>query len=58
MAASVRTERHKLSYYHNLGTGELYDLQKDPGEVQNLWASASAKDVRAEMMEGADGADD
>jgi arylsulfatase A-like enzyme len=51
MAASVRTETHKLSYYHNLGTGELYDLQKDPGEVQNLWTSASAKDVRGEMME-------
>jgi arylsulfatase len=51
MAASVRTERYKLSYYQNLGVGELYDLKKDPGEVQNLWASAGAKDVRAEMLE-------
>jgi arylsulfatase len=51
MAACVRTEQHKLSYYHNLGTGELYDLQKDPGEVQNLWASHGSKDVRQEMME-------
>jgi hypothetical protein len=51
MAASVRTERYKLSYYQNLDTGELYDLEKDPGEVENLWTSARAKDVRAEMMQ-------
>jgi arylsulfatase len=51
MAACVRTERYKLSYYHNLGAGELYDLKKDPGEVQNLWASTGVKDVRQEMME-------
>ena len=51
MAACVRTERHKLSYYHNLATGELYDLKKDPGEAQNLWTSPAAKDIRQEMME-------
>ena len=51
MAACVRNERHKLAYYHNLGMGELYDLQSDPGEVRNLWTSAAAKDVRQEMME-------
>jgi arylsulfatase A-like enzyme len=51
MAASVRTERYKLSYYQNLETGELYDLEKDPGEVENLWASARAKDVKEEMTE-------
>lgn len=51
MAACVRTDRHKLSYYHNLGVGELYDLQKDPGEVHNLWTSTTTRDVRQEMME-------
>jgi arylsulfatase A-like enzyme len=51
MAASVRTEQYKLSYYQNLNTGELYDLQKDPGEVHNLWTSPGAKDIRAAMME-------
>lgn len=51
MAACVRTGTHKLSYYHNLGTGELYDLQADPGEVHNLWTSPAARDVRQEMME-------
>lgn len=51
MAACVRNRSHKLSYYHGLAAGELYDLRKDPGEFENLWASAGAKDVRAEMME-------
>ncbi len=51
MASSVRTERYKLSYYHNLGLGELYDLEKDPGEVENLWTSPGTKAARAELSE-------
>ncbi|MBS1854583.1 MAG: sulfatase [Acidobacteria bacterium] len=51
MGACIRTGRYKLAYFRNLGTGELYDLRKDPGEVENLWASPGAKDVRQEMME-------
>ena len=51
MAACIRTGRHKLSYYRHLQTGELYDLEKDPGEVENLWASSNAKGVRDEMMQ-------
>ncbi|HTX40014.1 MAG TPA: sulfatase-like hydrolase/transferase [Bryobacteraceae bacterium] len=51
MGACVRTERYKLSYFQHLAGGELYDLEKDPGEVENLWASPGAKGVRQEMME-------
>jgi len=51
MAACIRTERHKLTYFHNSPAGELYDLEKDPGEVENLWVSPRAKDIRQEMME-------
>lgn len=51
MASCIRTGQYKLSYYHNLNVGELYDLQKDPGEVENLWTSRNVKDVRAEMTE-------
>jgi arylsulfatase len=51
MAACIRTGRHKLSYYRHLQTGELYDLEKDPGEVENLWASSNAKGVCVEMMQ-------
>ncbi|HEV2709740.1 MAG TPA: sulfatase-like hydrolase/transferase [Edaphobacter sp.] len=51
MASCVRTEKHKLSYYNNITTGELYDLEKDPGEFHNLWNASSHKDVQAEMMQ-------
>ncbi len=51
MGACIRTERYKLTYFQNLPAAELYDLQKDPGEVENLWASPGAKGVRQEMME-------
>ncbi len=37
-AKMVRTGRWKLNYYPGNG-GELYDLDADPGEWRNLWAS-------------------
>ncbi len=49
MGACVRTDRYKLTMWQNLPAGELYDLQKDPGEVENLWDSPAAKGVRQEM---------
>ncbi|HTM47709.1 MAG TPA: sulfatase-like hydrolase/transferase [Bryobacteraceae bacterium] len=50
MATCVRTKTHKIVYYHGLETGELYDLEKDPGEFENLWTSARARDAREAMM--------
>ncbi|MEM9659687.1 MAG: sulfatase/phosphatase domain-containing protein, partial [Planctomycetota bacterium] len=32
----VRTERHKLIYFYQLGAWELYDLKKDPREMHNV----------------------
>jgi arylsulfatase A-like enzyme len=47
----VRTERYKLSIYHSLGGwGELYDLEKDPWEFENLWDNRSARGLKAEMQ--------
>ncbi len=31
--------------------GELYDLQNDPGEMDNLFEDAAHRGVRAELME-------
>ncbi len=37
----VRTARYKLIYFNKLDQWELYDLQKDPGEMRNLYSDPS-----------------
>jgi arylsulfatase A-like enzyme len=51
MACVHPTERHKLTYFHNSSVGDLYNLEKDPGEVENLWAQPGSRDIRQEMTE-------
>jgi len=44
----VRTSRYKLIYFHKLNQWELYDLQKDPGEMRNIYSEpSSAKTVES-----------
>lgn len=38
-ATMYRDSRYKLSIYHDVGFGELYDLQEDPWEYNDLWNS-------------------
>ncbi len=33
----VRTARHKLIFFHELGEWELYDLEKDPREMKSVY---------------------
>jgi arylsulfatase A-like enzyme len=33
----IRTDRYKLIYYYTLNKWELFDLKKDPGEMNNLF---------------------
>lgn len=33
----IRTQRHKLIYYYTVNEWELFDLEKDPDEMENLW---------------------
>jgi arylsulfatase A-like enzyme len=33
----VRTETHKLVYYYETDEWELFDLQWDPNELQNIY---------------------
>ena len=37
----VRTDRYKLIYFHRLNQWELFDLQKDPYELNNVYANPS-----------------
>jgi arylsulfatase A-like enzyme len=49
----VRTERYKLIYFHRIDQWELFDLQKDPHELNNVYADPSyagtVKELKLEM---------
>lgn len=45
----IRTRRYKLVNYHGMDTGQLYDLEKDPGEFLNLWDDPKHQQVKAEL---------
>ena len=48
----VRNERYKLMhYYHNIDEWEMYDLEKDPKEMNNIIDDSSYADVLVEMKE-------
>jgi arylsulfatase A-like enzyme len=41
----VRTDRHKLIYFNKLDEWELYDLEKDPGEMNNVYGERAYADT-------------
>ncbi|MBM3333332.1 sulfatase [Candidatus Sumerlaeota bacterium] len=45
----VRTERYKLICYPTVEEWELFDLEKDPRELRNVYADASYADVAKQM---------
>ncbi len=49
-ATMHRTDRHKLVVYHDHNLGELYDLQDDPWEFNDLWDSARHQDLKHELI--------
>jgi arylsulfatase A-like enzyme len=46
----VRDARYKIIVFHGQELGELYDLEKDPGEYDNLWDNADYLSAKAEML--------
>lgn len=45
----VRTPRYKLIHFYNLDEWELYDLEKDPREMNNVYGSEGYADVVSEL---------
>ncbi|MBI4876911.1 MAG: sulfatase-like hydrolase/transferase [Acidobacteria bacterium] len=50
-ANMLRNERFKLVHYHGHPSGELYDLEKDPREFQNLWAEPRHQSLRLDLTQ-------
>ncbi|MEL7344867.1 MAG: sulfatase-like hydrolase/transferase [Pseudomonadota bacterium] len=48
---SIVKDRYRLSMYLGKCPNELFDLRADPGEMVNLWNSASHAAIKAELIE-------
>ena len=45
----MRTDRHKLMYFHRVDEWELYDLPNDSEEVHNLYGVPGMEELTAEL---------
>ncbi len=45
-----RTRRYKLSLYHDKNIGELYDLEQDPWEFNDLWDSPEHQAIKHQLI--------
>jgi arylsulfatase A-like enzyme len=45
----VRTDKHKLIYFYNLDAWELYDLGKDPNELNNVYGKPKFASLEKEL---------
>ena len=48
----IRTQKYTLAhFYYNIDVWELYDLEKDPGQVNNIYKDPNYAEVTAELKE-------
>lgn len=43
-------DRYKITLYYNQTYGEIFDLQEDPHELNNLWDDPDAEQLKMELM--------
>ena len=49
-ATMLRTRTHKIVLAHGQKNGELYDLEKDPGEHRNLWNDPAYREIKCGLL--------
>ncbi|MGH2561547.1 MAG: sulfatase family protein [Thermomicrobiales bacterium] len=49
-ATMYRDRRWKLVVYHDLGLGELYDMEQDPDEFVSLWDDPAHQAVKTDLL--------
>ena len=49
-ATMIRDRRYKLAVYHGHPVGELFDLEQDPHEHDNLWDSPPHAEIRFDLL--------
>ena len=49
----LRTANEKIVVYHGIDAGELYDLDKDPDEFDNLWNDPARAAMKARLLKRA-----
>ena len=47
---TIRSRKYRLTVYHNEACGELYDLEKDPQNLFNLWDDREYQQVKNELL--------
>ncbi|WP_153555302.1 sulfatase family protein [Roseimaritima sediminicola] len=47
----VRTDRYKLIHFYDVGTWELFDLEKDPKELTSVYDAPQYAEVQADLKE-------
>lgn len=43
-------QRYKITVYYNQTYGEIFDLQEDPNELNNLWDDPNASQLKMELL--------
>jgi arylsulfatase A-like enzyme len=46
----IRSRRWKLVHYKGESYGQLFDLDNDPGEVNDLWNDPAAAEPKAQLL--------
>lgn len=44
-------KRYKITVYYNHDYGELFDLQEDPGEINNLWDDPDSRELKTALLQ-------